>query len=345
LNKKFEIIEKINNATIIHHTDKKSGVWATNGRKVIHRSGDDLWQPVAAFPFSFPRDLFAFSRPSARAMRSDKCNVYVNKFGYILGIRSGIVYRIEKEKSIPLFTIQGDCVLHRSINEDDDGNFYFGEYFMNPGRQPVNIWRVSSDLTQWQKMHEFNQIRHIHGIYRDLFSEQAYWVTVGDFKGECYLMKSDDCFRSFTHFGDGSQNWRAVNIFFTSGHVNWLTDSNLEINHACRMNRKNGELEIGQALDSSAWYGCTTIEGSHLAFTTIERGPAILSDESSVLISEDAFHWDKIFSFKKDPWKPVQVFKYGVISCPSGEMSIKSFYLSGEGLIGLDGVSIKAGIV
>ena len=80
----------------------------------------------------------------------------------------------------------------------------------------------------------------------------------------------------------------------------------------------------------------------HLAFTTIERGPAIRSDESSILVSTDAFHWEKVFAFKKDFWKPVQVFKYGVISCPSGVMSVNGLYLSGEGLIGLDGVSIKA---
>jgi hypothetical protein len=311
----------------------------------MFKPGDEVWQTVAAFPFAFPRDLFNFSRPTARAMRSDKCNIYVNRFGKLLGIRSGMVYRIEKEKAIPLFAIQGDCVLHRSISEDEEGNFYFGEYFMNPGRLPVNIWQVSSDLTQWRKMHDFHEIRHVHGIYRDPYQKQVYWVTVGDFEGECFLMKSEDCFGTFTRIGDGSQTWRAVNLFFTPEHISWLTDSNLEVNHACRMNRKSGELEIGQTMDSSTWYGCTTIEGVHLAFSTIERGPAILSDESSVLISEDAFHWDKIFSFKKDPWKPVQVFKYGVISCPSGDVSIKNLYLSGEGLIGLDGISIKARII
>jgi hypothetical protein len=344
LKKKFEILEKIQNATIIHMMDNKNGVWATHGRKIIHCEEDSPWQNVAVFPYSFPRDLFAFSRPSARAMRSDKCNLYVNRLGYVLGIRSGMVYRIEKEKTTPLFAIQGDCVLHRSICEDEDGNIYFGEYFMNPGRHPVIIWQVTAELTQWQKFHQFNEIRHVHGVYRDPFDKRAFWVTVGDFVGECFLMKTEDCFKSFTRIGDGSQTWRAVNIFFTPEYICWLTDSNLEINHACRWKRKNGELEIGQTLDSSAWYGCTTREGCYLAFTTIERGPAILSNESSVLVSEDAFHWEKIFSFKKDSWKPVQVFKYGVISCPSGIMSNDSLYLSGEGLIGLDGISIKARI-
>jgi hypothetical protein len=38
------------------------------------------------------------------------------------------------------------------------------------------------------------------------------------------------------------------------------------------------------------------------------------------------------------------LFKYGVIACPSGEMSIHELYLSGEGLVGLDGRSLKADI-
>ena len=342
--KRFEITEKIPNATIIHHVDDESGVWATHGRKILRRLGV-TWQSVATFPYSYPRDLFAFSRPTARAMRSDKCNIYVNRFGKILGIRAGWVYAVERDKASPLFSIQGDCVLHRSICEDGEGNIYFGEYFMNPERRPVRVWRVSSDLTHWQAAHELENIRHVHGVYRDPYDEQVFWVTVGDFKGECYILRTDYRFKSFTRFGDGGQVWRAVNLFFTTEHVCWLTDSNLEPNHVCRMARKNGELEIGQPLDASAWYGCTTREGYHLAFTTIERGPAIQSNESSVLVSDDAFHWEKVFTYKKDFWKPVQVFKYGVISCPSGVMTIGSLYLSGEGLVGLDGISIKARLV
>ena len=342
--KRFEITEKIPKATIIHHVDEEGGVWATHGRRIIYRLGD-TWQPIATFPYSYPRDLFAFSRLTARAMRSDKCNIYVNRFGKILGIRGGWVFTVERGRTNLLFRIQGDCALHRSISEDGEGNIYFGEYFMNPERRSVHIWRVSSDLTHWQAVHELENIRHVHGVYRDPFDEKVFWVTVGDFKGECYLLRTEDGFKSFTRFGDGSQVWRAVNLFFTDDHVCWLTDSNLDPNHACRMTRKNGKLEIGQPLDASAWYGCTTREGVHLAFTTIERGPAIRSDESLVLVSDDAFHWEKVYAFKKDFWKPVQVFKYGVIFCPSGVMSVDSLYLSGEGLVGLDGISIKTRLV
>ena len=189
--KKFEITKKIPEATIIHHIDGEGVLWATYGRNIIYRQGD-RWQNFATFPYSFPRDLFAFSRPTSRAMRSDKCNVYINRLGKIIGIRGGWVFSVERGRTNSLFLIQGDCVLNRSICEDGDGNFYFGEYFMNPGRQSVRIWRVSSNLASWHIAAELANARHVHGVYRDPFKEHSFWVTVGDFEGECYLLKTED---------------------------------------------------------------------------------------------------------------------------------------------------------
>ena len=292
-----------------------------------------------------PRDLFGFSRPTTRAMRSDKCNVVVNSSGKVMGIRGSVVYALEQDKPArSLFSIQGDCVLHHSLSEDQQGWTYFGEYFMNPQRQPVRIWRISPELDYWEIAHEFKAkaVRHVHGVYHDPFEKENYWVTVGDFNGECHLLCTADRFKTFRSYGDGSQNYRAVNLFFTRDYITWLTDSNLKLNHAFRLQRKTGKVEMGQELDCSAWYGCPTREKVFVAFTTVERGPAILSRASSVLVSEDAFHWEKVHSFKKDFYKPLQLFKYGVISCPSGEMSIHELYLSGEGLVGLDGCSLKA---
>ena len=107
------------------------------------------------------------------------------------------------------------------------------------------------------------------------------------------------------------------------------------------MDRKSGNIEVGQKIDCSGWYGCTTVENKHISFTTVERGPAILRDESSILISDDAFNWQEIYTFKKDRHKPYNIFKYGVISCPSGNMSLRDFYISGEGLVGLDGTTLQ----
>jgi len=339
----FEISEKYPHVTIIHHRCADGTLWATDKRRILVDHGHG-WQPAGEFPRSYPRDLFGWSRPTARAMRADKCNLYVNMEGSVLGIRGGWTYALQDGKLRPLFAINGDSVLHRSFAEDSEGNIFFGEYFMNPERIPVRIWRVSPQLEKWEVACELPDIRHVHGVYADPYAPGVLWAAVGDFKGECFLVRTEDGFRSLQYSGDGSQIWRAVNLFFTEDSINWLTDSNLEQNHACRMRRATGELEIGQEIDCSAWYGCTTQEGLHTAFTTVEQGPGILSDHSSVLVSRDAFHWEIIARFKKDFWKPVKVFKYGVINCPSGPLSMNDLYLSGEGLVGLDGCSLRARI-
>ena len=343
---KFKIVERYPRMTILHHVDQQNQVWGTSHRVIYVRKAGK-WSRVGKFPFHVPRDLFDFSRPTARAFRADKCNIYVNRLGNVLGIRAGEVFHVrEKEGLQPLFKIQGDCVLHGSLCEDEDGTIYFGEYFMNPERGVVRIWRVSPQFDTWNIAHEFspNSVRHVHGVYRDPFDKKSFWVAVGDFRGECFILRTRDGFQSFKRFGDGEQIWRAVKLYFTKDYVCWLTDSNLELNHACRMHRKTGELEIGMQIANSGWYGTICNEKLYVAFTTVERGPGITSQYSEVLVSRDAFHWKPIYSFKKDWYKPVQVFKYGVISTPSGEMSQHELYISGEGLVGLDGSSMRIDI-
>ena len=343
--RKFQIKEKLNHITILHHVEPDGTIWGTSGRKIYHKK-NKAWALISTFPFAAPRDYFGFSRWTARAARADKCNIYVNTHGAIIGIRAGKVYAIHPHQPPKeLFEINGDSVLHGSICEDDKGWTYFGEYFMNPERDPVNIWRVSPNLKQWEAAHQFpaSSIRHVHGIYQDPFKPGSFWIPTGDFENECYFFHTNDRFKSINKIGEGSQIWRAVRLFFTKDHICWLTDSNLEQNYACRMDRKTLSLEIGHEIDASAWYGAMTAEGNYFAFTTVEPGPGIKTKNSQILFSHDGFSWEVIKEHKKDFLRPMKIFKYGVISCPSGKMSEKDFYISGEGLVGLDGRSLKFG--
>lgn len=344
-NYSFSIVKRYSNFTIAHHVSDDGTLWASHRNWIVRKEGEKICY-LAKFPFAFPRDLAGWCRPLARAFRADKCNLYCNSAGNLLAIRAGRVYMLHDDTLITLFSIQGDCALHGGICEDEQGFTYFGEYFMNPERGPVRIWRVDPALENPEIAREFpaGRIRHVHGIFRDPYDRRALWVTVGDLEGECHLLRTRDRFETIESFGDGSQHWRAVTLFFAPDHVCWLTDSNLEQNYACRMQRKSGALEIGQKIDCSGWYGSTTREGITIAFTTVERGPGIHRRESSVLISEDAFHWQEVHAFIKDFWRPVQLFKYGVISTPTGKMSMRNVWISGEGLVDLDGSSIQAEI-
>lgn len=332
--------------TLLHHRSPDGALWGTSGRTILacHAGRSER---VAQFPFAAPRDLFAFSRPTTRAARADKSNLFVTSLGRLVAIRAATVFAFRPEAGmVPLFRINGDSALHGGLCEDALGWVYLGEYFLNPQRGPVRIWRLDPDLESWEAAYEFpaGSVRHVHGVYRDPFDPQALWVTTGDAQGECYLYRTTDRFRSLDRFGDGGQLWRAVRLFFTSEHIAWLTDSQTEQNFACRIRRGDGTLEVGQPIEAPTWYGTQSTDGLFVAFTTVEAGPAVQSMESLVLVSQDAFHWQTAHAFRKDFWRPMRVFKNGVISCPSGEMDSTDLYLSGEGLLGLDGVCVRARI-
>ncbi len=54
-----------------------------------------------------------------------------------------------------------------NICEDADGNIYFGEYFHNPDRDSVNIYKSSDYGRRWEIVYTFpaHSIRHIHGLH------------------------------------------------------------------------------------------------------------------------------------------------------------------------------------
>lgn len=344
---RLAILERPPGLTLAHHVDDDGALWATAGRR-IRRWHNGAAREVARFPLALPRDFFAAPRPAARAARADKANLYRNRRGVVVAVRAGRVYAVRAGASLqPLFRLQGDSVLHGGLAEDAQGWTVFGEYFLNPQRGPVRIWRVGPDGQAFELAHEFPaaQVRHVHGVYRDPFDPAALWVTVGDAQGECFVLRTRDRFRSLEWFGDGGQTWRAVRLFFTPDHVAWLTDSPAEQNHACRMRRRDGGLETGQPVDGPAWYGAQTEDGLFVGLTTVEPGSAVLRAQAQVLVSRDAFTWHTAHAFHKDAWRPLRLFKYGVIHAPSGRMRSDSLWLSGEGLRGLDGACLRVHIV
>lgn len=340
-NLELQVLRRDKQAVIVHHADER-GAWATCDRKILYQpAGTSDWETIGFFPFAAPRDLFAWSRSTKRATRVDKCNLFPTRDGRLLGIRAGMVYEIENSVSSPIFSIQGDCVLHRGIAESSEGNIYFGEYFRNPKRVSVHIWRVSPDLNEYGIAYTFKSgtIRHVHGVYRDPCRQDRLWITVGDFKGECYFLIADAEFQKVQWIGDGTQMWRAVGLLFSDNSVFWLTDSHLEQNHIVSLDRETLQITIHGDVESSSWYCAQTADNVFLAATTVEEGPGVKTNKASLMASRDGINWKTLTSFKKDSL-PMVPFKYGIISFPSGNFSSNYFWISGEALVGLDGCSL-----
>jgi hypothetical protein len=166
---------------------------------------------------------------------------------------------------------------------------------------------------------------------------------MGDFEGECFLAYTDDRFAKVEFIGDGSQIWRAVGLLFTEREVVWLTDTHVDQNHVVSLPRNQDRPVICGNRDASTWYMATTTDGISLATTTVEPGPGIQTDKVRLLASEDNLKWVPVATFRKD-WYPMLGFGFGSLSLPAGELDDRGFWLSGEGVVGLDGRSIFCAI-
>ena len=332
-------------ATIVHHSDRR-GAWASRFRTILHAdTPGGPWRAVTDFPADQPQDLLALGgRLARRVLRADKCNVRPTRAGLLLGIRRSVVYRIDPDgvvPPVPLARIEGDCLMNRAMAEAEDGSIYFGEYFMNPKRIPVGVWRVDAELTRCECVYRFEtpRVRHVHAIHADPHHAGRLWITMGDFAEECYVAYTDDDFSRVDFEGDGSQLWRAVGLLFEPERLHWLTDTHIEENRIVSMERATGELRVHGERSASSWYAAQTREGLFVATTTVEPGPGIHTSQVHLLASRDAVEWHEVLSFQKDRWPVRQGFGFGSLSLPSGELSAEGFWISGEGVVGLDGRS------
>lgn len=336
---KLEIVEKSEEVAVVHYVDER-GTWGTKGRKILFRKPSEKgWKIIAKFPFIW-EDVFAWNRLASRALRTEKCIVYPTESGKLLGIRKGKVYDLSVGNARGLFSIQGRAPLLRGVARSADGELFFGEYLSNKERGPVKIWAIRSDLSSYRKAYIFpsGSIRHIHGLYSDPFKPERIWVTTGDLNGECYIWYSDDGFKSTERIGDGTQLWRAVGLLFTEDAVNWFTDTNLADNHFVRMDRKTLKAEILLDVDNSTLYSCRTTDGYYIASTIVEEGEFIKSNKATIRVSKDCRNWEPVLSFVKDKYHKA-CFGFGVASFPMGIFSSNEIWISGSGLLELEGRS------
>ncbi len=336
---KLEIVEECDEVAIVQYVDRQMTL-GTKGRRILIRKPlEEEWQLYAKFPFVW-EDLFAWNRLASRVLRIEKCIICPTRSGKFLGIRKGRVYDVSARHARELFSIQGRAPLPRGITSSIDGEIFFGEYFSNKERGPVNIWAVKPDLLSYRRAHTFpaNCVRHVHGLYSDPHEPGRIWVTTGDLNGECHIYYSDDGFKSMERIGDGTQLWRAVSLMFTENTVCWFTDTNLDYNFFVELDRTTMEATALFDVDNSTLYSCRTADGYYLAASVVEAGDFTKSNSAVIRVSKDCRDWRRVASYEKDGYSPVY-FGFGAISFPSGTFESGNIWVSGKGLRGFDGFS------
>jgi hypothetical protein len=203
--------------------------------------------------------------------------------------------------------------------------FYYGEYRSNSERSKIHIYRLDFDLQKWVIAWHFTNVRHVHGIFHDPFTDSI-WVTTGDSNEEASIWRTDDDFSTLINVLGGSQQYRAVQLLFTSTHIYFGSDAPSERNNLYRISRSDKSVELLSPVGGSVFYGC--IVSSHIYFSTAVE-PSIVNNYpySEVWCSKDGVHWKKIFEYKKD-FLSMRFFQYGQVYFPAGAGSGGTLFMS-----------------
>ncbi len=327
---------------IVHFYDSSSGDFIASNGNIFSFS---LKNKIVNFKIKSNNPLIKF-RLFRRLLRLDKSNAFFNyDKTLVIVIYQGFIYSFSiKKNSLKCLSQlrQCRCVLHNSIVISKNC-IVFGEYGRNSSKNEVPLWVSRDDGKSFKVLNEIRNIKHIHGAYKDPYSNSI-WVTTGDQDGECFLIEfTDEDFSNPKFYGDGSQKWRTVSLMFREDKIFWIMDSPNEVPSLQIFDRNTLQLSQGKSFDAPVWYTKRLSDNSYLVQTSIEPGSSVKSKYSKIFYSIDLENWHQIASFKKD-LLPKILFKFGVVSFSEGHQTKDDFTISGEALVGLDGSSWNCSI-
>lgn len=192
---------------------------------------------------------------------------------------------------------------------------YYGEYNGSRKNRNAGIFG-SDDGIHWFEVLRISNIRHIHGVFFDPYTN-AIWVTTGDVDLECGIWVTSDDFVHLDLVAGGTQQYRVIQLLFTKNFIYFGSDALNEENYIYRMERRTGRIETLQAVSGTVFWGCKV--GDNIFFSTaVEPSTVGKNKYACIWGSPDGDTWKCIAKYKKDIW-PMRLFQYGQIFFPAGE--------------------------
>lgn len=280
------------------------------------------------------------SRLLARLFRTEITNLMILQNGSrVLTAKKGIFIAKKDEKVYKKsFSVtRGNRPMN--VCEDKNGFLYFGEYFSNPERDQVHIFKSTDAGNSWEVCYTFpkSTIRHIHGIFYDE-CEDLVWFTTGDFDGECIIGHTADGFETVKIFKQGGQKYRVVQLLFFKDFIIYGTDTEYEKNYIYRIDRKNGQEHCLQELQGSVLSSVNSDEYAAIS-TAVEPSEVNHDVYSHIWFSSDGYGWKELYKGKKDSLNP-KYFQYGRFKFPIGAINNGKIMFSGHALEDLDNKTV-----
>lgn len=289
--------------------------------------------------FSRVKDNFngivAINKFSRRLLRAEITHLYKLGDDWFCIARKGIFKYDSKRK---LFLLC--CKIKRgsrpmNLCQDSDGSIYFGEYFFNPNREEVNIFKSIDSGKSWAIAYTFKagEINHIHGIYKDNYTEKL-WVFTGDDDKACIAGYTTDGFNTIIREFEGKQAYRVCVPIFLKNGIIYPTDSQYSPNTIRRIDRDSKSITDLQSIQGSGIYAMDN--GNLLAVSTTVEPSTVNQDQYSHLwYSFDGSDWKELCSFEKDALKTT-LFQFGSIRFPHYQEKSDYLVFTGRAIKDLD---------
>lgn len=275
--------------------------------------------------------------------------------------RRGDIYRVSLstgEWSLDLHIPEGRRLLNLNViaGPDSDRALCFGEYFNNPNKLPVNIWRKDlAEGSDWAITTTFEkgEIDHVHAICQAL--DGSVRILTGDFGDGAGIWLSDSGLTSIEPLLRGSQMIRACWLRQTEpGPLYFATDSQFDRNFVRRL-QPDGRDEP-ETLTHIAGSSIYSAQGRNRIFfsSTVEPGdgtgnfwrdlidrtpgPGISGNKAAIYGLENG-RTTLIAQSSKDAW-PMRLAQFGTFQFPQGTMPTDRLFAYGMAVRKFDGATL-----
>lgn len=274
-------------------------------------------------------------RLTRRALRAEVTHLYHFGQDWFCIARKAIFKLNQKTKAFEICRKISRGSRPMNLCQVEDGTIFYGEYFFNPNRDTVNVFKSENNGDTWEIAYTFEagEINHIHGIFNDQFSK-GIWIFTGDDDDACIAGYSEDNLRSMQKCFAGKQKYRICVPLFREKDIIYATDSQFEQNTIRRIDRQSLEIEDLQQIQGSGIYS-VDIHNGYAVSTTVEPSTVNLDKESHLWFSPDGNTWKEICSFAKDKWKTT-LFQFGSIRFPHYATQSNNLIITGRALKKLD---------
>lgn len=320
------------------HTIIQDSLVASQGYR-IYKSEDDgkTWKLCNKLPLQYYKHFLSKNRLVSRLSRmgislikqifEDRLLICCDRNMFL----SDLSFSYFKSINIPIRFFQ---LLDNSICVTSE-YVYYGEYFPNPGRKEVNIFR-SKDGLDWQVIYSFpkRSIKHVHVLQYDTFSNKI-WFSTGDANDECVLGFTDLDFQNLTVIGKNSQKWRALEFVFSEDCVYWGMDTPLVQSELLSYNRKSKKVKEISDFDGPI-YNIKKLAKGFILATATEGGTGEWDNKAHLWYSSNLYDWEDCISYEKDIFS--NLFGFGrLLLCDNMKEKI---LFSGLGLKEIDNKQI-----